>query len=78
MTSTELAFPSYPITFGDNHSERHHLETVRCGVARRRHSLPIIDVVVVTTTSVRQALLLHQPNAECLSANEGIDVDDDH
>ena len=78
MTTTGLALQSYPMTFGGNHSERHLLETVRCGVARQRHSLPIIDVVVVTTTSVRQALLLHHPNAECLSANEGIDVDDDH
>lgn len=78
MTSTDLDFLSHPMTFGDNHSERHRLETVRCGAARRRRSLPIIDVVVVTTTSVRQAILLHHQHAECLSTNEGIDVDDDH
>jgi hypothetical protein len=76
-TSTDSKRLGSYVVRGCNRAERHHLETARCGVARGRRLLLIIDGVVQTATSVRHAVLLHHLNSECLSANEGDDVDDD-
>ncbi|MDT5104398.1 MAG: hypothetical protein QOI25_1911 [Mycobacterium sp.] len=58
-------------------TERHHLETTRCGVVRGRRLLLIIDAAVYPRLRYGHAVLLHQLNAEYLSENEGANVDDD-
>jgi len=52
---------------------------IRSGAARRRGRcwLLIIDAVAKTAIAIRHAALPHHVNAECQSANEGFDDDDD-
>jgi hypothetical protein len=63
--------------FASSHPQRHHLETVRCGVARGRHRLQIIDAVISNETPVLHAALPHPMSAGRVSKDEGFDVDDD-
>jgi hypothetical protein len=54
--------------------QRHHLETVWCGVVRG--TAVTVDNYVVVLRRPRHGMQLCRVNAECLRADEGFDVDE--